>query len=185
MSSGRPASAHAAVRDEFVQLWGRLGPFWGVTPTAAKVYAELIASSEPRSGEELAAGLSLSRGGVSMATRELVDWGLVRVERPAGTRRLAYSIEGEPARVIRAIVATRKRREWDPMLEHLRRWRVELARERSREAQSLHARLGEIEALVGWVGELADSFLKGGLVPRLGLAALARVARHRLKKGTR
>jgi len=184
MSSARP-SAHAAVRADFVQLWGRLGPFWGVTPTAAKVYAELIASSEARSGEELAAALQLSRGGVSMATRELVDWGLVRVERPGGTRRLVYSIEAEPERVIRAIVATRKRREWDPMLEHLRTWRAELARERSREAQSLHTRLGEIEALVAWVGELAEGFLRGGLVPRLGLAALAAVARKRIKKGSR
>jgi DNA-binding transcriptional regulator GbsR (MarR family) len=185
MSSARPPTPHAAVRGEFVQLWGRLGPFWGVTPTAAKVYAELIASTEPRSGEELAAALELSRGGVSMATRELTDWGLVRVTRPAGSRRLAYTIEAEPERVIRAIVATRKRREWDPMLEHLRTWRAELARERSREAQSLHTRLGEIEALVSWVGELAEGFLRGGLVPRLGLKALAQVARQRMKKGSR
>jgi DNA-binding transcriptional regulator GbsR (MarR family) len=185
MSSARPPSAHAAVRGEFVQLWGRLGPFWGVTPTAAKVYAELIASDEPRSGEELADALALSRGGISMATRELVDWGLVRVTHPPGSRRLVYAIEAEPERVIRAIVATRKRREWDPMLEHLRAWRTELARERSREAQSLHARLGEIEALVSWVGDLAEGFLRGGLVPRLGLKALAQVAKNRMKKGSR
>jgi DNA-binding transcriptional regulator GbsR (MarR family) len=173
MSSARPPSAHAAVRGEFVQLWGRLGPFWGVTPTAAKVYAELIASDEPRSGEELADALALSRGGISMATRELVDWGLVRVTHPPGSRRLVYAIEAEPERVIRAIVATRKRREWDPMLEHLRAWRPELARARSR------------EALVSWVGDLAEGFLRGGLVPRLGLKALAQVAKNRMKKGSR
>jgi len=180
-----PPDPYPSTREEFVQLWGRLGPFWGVTPTAAKVYAELLAAPDPRGAEELCARLELSRGAVSMATRELVDWGLVRAERPGGTRRLAYRVEEDPEVVVRSIVGTRKRREWDPMLERLRAWRAALARERSRESVVLRERLGEIEALVAWVDRMADGFLRGGLVPRLGLKALASVARRSLRKGKR
>ncbi len=172
-------SAYAPVRAEFVQLWGRLGPFWGVTPTAAKLHAELLAAPDPRSAEELAERLALSRGAVSMACRELLDWGLIHAERPRGSRRLAYRVEEAPEQVIRRIVATRKRREWDPMLERLRAWRERLARDRSREGALLCARLGEVEAVVSWIDGLADAFLKGGIVPRLGLKALAAVARRR------
>jgi len=179
------ASAYQSTRAEFVQLWGRLGPFWGVTPTAAKVYAELLAAPDPRGAEELCAALELSRGAVSMATRELVDWGLIVNERPGGSRRLTYRVVDDPEEVIRHIVATRKRREWDPLLQHLRTWRERLAKERSREAVLLATRLSEIEALVAWVDGLADGFLRGGMVPRLGLKALAAVARRSMKKGAR
>jgi len=180
-----PGDAFERARAEFVQLWGRLGPFWGVTPTAAKVYAELLAAGEPRSAEELCERLGFSRGAVSMACRELQGWGLVLVERPGGTRRLVYRIEDDPEQVIRHIVATRKRREWDPMLERLRAWRGELARERSQQATRFHARLGEIEALVAWVDRLADGFLRGGLVPSLALKAVAAVARRSSKSSSR
>jgi DNA-binding transcriptional regulator GbsR (MarR family) len=178
-------SAVASVRAEFVQLWGRMGPFWGVTPTGAKVYARLLAAPDGDGAEELAAALSLSRGSVSMACRELLDWGLIQVERPAGSRRLRYRIEEDPEQVIRRIVATRKRREWDPMLERLRDWRARLARERSREGSVLAERLGEIESLVARIDQLAAAFLRGGLVPRLGLRALAAVARRSGKRSVR
>jgi DNA-binding transcriptional regulator GbsR (MarR family) len=179
------ASAVASVRSEFVQLWGRLGPFWGISPTGAKVYAQLVASPDGQEAEDLAAALGLSRGAVSMACRELLDWGLIQVERPAGSRRLRYRIEADPERVIRRIVATRKRREWDPMLERLRDWRARLARERSREGSLLDERLGEIENLVDRIDRLAAAFLRGGLVPPLGLRALAAVARRPGKRSAR
>src|SRR5262245_7709870 len=79
-----------SVREGFVQLWTRMAPFWGVSPAAARVYAWLLSRADGASADEVMAGLALSRGAVSMACRELVDWGLVRPARELGSRRVRY-----------------------------------------------------------------------------------------------
>ena len=37
----------ADVREAFVQLWGSLGPFWGIAPTTARVHSWLLSRSGP------------------------------------------------------------------------------------------------------------------------------------------
>src|SRR5689334_10599490 len=111
-----------SVREAFVQLWGGLGSFWGVSPAAARVYGWLLSRRDPATAEEMMEGLAMSRGAVSMACRELRDWGLVRGEREAGRRRVVHAPETDLERAVRSIVAARKRREWDPILSHLREW---------------------------------------------------------------
>ena len=176
-----PSDPVAEVREAFVRLWGRLGPFWGVPPTTARVYAFLLAAADPADGETIAEQLELSRGAVSMACRELSDWGLIHPERAPGARRIAYRVETDPERVVLGIVQTRKRREWDPLLQSVRSWRASLRGERSREAAVLRERLAEVEGLVALVDGLAESFLRGGALPRLGLKALAKAARRKHK----
>ena len=129
----------------------------------------------------------MSRGGISMACRELADWGLVHSDRRTGTRRVTYRVEEDPEKVIRGIVATRKRREWNPIVEAICGWTAELERDRSADARALRRRLAEIEGLMGLVDATAETFLKGGLIPRLGLKALVKSARrsHRSSKRTR
>ena len=105
------------VQGGLVELWGRLAPFWGVAPTTARVHGWLLGRDEPADGQGIADGLGASRGAVSMACRELMDWGLVLTERPSGSRRVLYRAETDLERAIRGIVATRKRREWDPLTE--------------------------------------------------------------------
>ena len=58
-----------AVRQEFVQLWGVMAPFWGISPTTAKVYSWLLSMNHPADTDEIMHGLEMSRGGVSMACR--------------------------------------------------------------------------------------------------------------------
>lgn len=169
------------VRERFVRLWGRLGPFWGVSPATARVLAFLLSRPQPEDGDTIAAELDMSRGAVSMACRELTAWGLVHPERSAGSRRVAYRPETEPRKAIRAIVQTRKRREWDPLLEELREWLALLSKERSSEAAVLRARLQDVEAIVSQVDDLADSFLRGGVLQRLGLELVLRNAKKRRK----
>ncbi|MEL7061179.1 MAG: hypothetical protein AAGN46_14250, partial [Acidobacteriota bacterium] len=45
------------VRNSFVQLWGSMGPFWGISPTTARVYSWLLSRSEPADTEEIMSGL--------------------------------------------------------------------------------------------------------------------------------
>ena len=173
------------VREGLVDLWGSLSPFWGVTPTAGRVLAYLLGHEEPVDAETLAEGLGASRGSISMACRELADWGLVTTERPAGSRRVLYRPVTDLERAIRAIVSTRKRREWDPLLESLAAWRGDLERLKSSEAEALRARLDDVEAVVGVVDSMATSFLNGGTIQRLGLGALLKSARRRQKSKRR
>ena len=172
-----------SVREAFVQLWGSMGPFWGVPPTTARVYGWLVSKKDSATADEIVDGLGLSRGAVSMACRELRDWGLIHPDRAPGSRQISYRPETDLEKAIRNIVQARKRREWDPILEHLREWIPKLQAERSAEAQVFRDRLKSIEALVGMADSMAESFLKGGMVPRLGLKMLvASASRKRGRK---
>ncbi len=170
------------VRGDFVALWGSLGPLWGVAPATGRVYAWLLAAEEGSTAEEVMQGLSMSRGAVSMAARELRDFGLVETSRSDGSRQHLFRAVTDLERAIRGIVQARKRREWDPVLERLRAWIPRLESDRSREARVFAERLREIEGLVGLADSMADSFLKGGLVQRLGIGMLVRTAQKKKKK---
>ena len=173
------------VRREFAELWGAMAPFWGVPPMTGRVYGWLLSRDGPATAEELMDGCVMSRGAVSMACRELRDWGLVHVERVEGGRQQAYRPETDLEKAIRAIVAGRKRREWDPILARLRAWIPRLEAERSPEAEVFRERLRAIEALVGMADSMAESFLAGGLVQRLGLKALVASAERKSRKKKR
>jgi DNA-binding transcriptional regulator GbsR (MarR family) len=125
----------------------------------------------------------MSRGAVSMACRDLRDWGLVHARRVEGSRQLRYEPETDQETVIRSIVAMRKRREWDPILARLREWIPRLEARRARDAVVFRERLAAIEALVGMADRMAESFLGGGMVQKLGLKALVAAAARRSRKG--
>jgi DNA-binding transcriptional regulator GbsR (MarR family) len=170
------------VRQDFVELWGAMGPFWGVPPATARVYGWLLSKKDPATADAIVEGTGMSRGAVSMAVRELRDWRLVHLERAEGTRQQVYRPETDLERAIRNIVQARKRREWDPILDHLRAWIPRLAAEKSMEAAVFRKRLEEIAALVATADSMAESFLAGGLVNKLGLKFLVAAASRRESK---
>lgn len=171
-----------AVRAEFVALWERLAGFWGVSPSAGRVYGHLLSRGERCSAEELMAELKLSRGAVSMACGELVEWGLIVAERELGERRTLWRAEDDLEKVARSIVAARKRREWDPILASLRAWIPELERERGTDAKAFRARLERIEGVVALADGMATAFLEGGALQALGLKALLAAGARRGRK---
>ncbi|MSR62467.1 MAG: hypothetical protein EXS08_08480 [Planctomycetes bacterium] len=175
-------SDSASIRHDFVQFWGSLGSYWGIPPATARVYAWLISQPQACNADAIVEGLEMSRGAVSMAARELRDWGLVHVERSPGSRQVVYRPETDLELAIRNIVEMRKRREWDPLLARLRGWIGELDGQRSAEAEVFRERLRSIEALVGMADAMAESFLKGGLVQKLGLKVLVASAQRRRGK---
>lgn len=165
------------VRQAFVQLWGSMGPFWGISPTTARVYSWLLSRSEPADADEIVQGLEMSRGAVSMACRELREWHLIFPEKAPGSRRITYRPATDLEKVIRNIVEIRKRREWDPILESLREWIPQLEADPSPEAATFRQRLESLESLIGLTDSMVNVFLKGGLVGRVGLKMLVRAAR--------
>jgi DNA-binding transcriptional regulator GbsR (MarR family) len=169
------------VREELVMLWDRLGPLWGVSHSAARVHGWLLTQSEPHDAEEIAEGLKMSRGAVSMACTELEEWGVVIVERPTGSRRQLFRPVTDLEQVIRNIIQVRKQREWDPLLTQLDRWLEMLAGDRGA-AVDVRSRLERLRGVIGLVDRMALQFLKGGALGSLGLKALvrsSRAGRHR------
>jgi DNA-binding transcriptional regulator GbsR (MarR family) len=171
-----------AVRRSFSQLFGRLSNFWGIAPATGRLYAWLLSVQGSLTAEELMDALQMSRGAVSMAARELVDLGLVIQEQEPGSRRIGYRVEADLERAIRSIVQARKRLEWDPLLSNLQEWGRSLEGDRSDDAVVFRERLASIEALVGMADAMAESFLKGGLVNKLGLKMLVGAAQARQKR---
>ena len=180
-SSPEP-SAVDAVRDDFVRLWGSLGTFWGVSPTTARVFGWLFSREGGAEAEDIMDALDLSRGAVSMACKELRDWGLLHAERVAGSRRTIYSSERDLEKVVRHVVQIRKQREWDPILENLREWLPALESEAGPDAEFLMARLRAVESLAALADSMIERLLKGGTVTNLGLKVLVGGAQRRARK---
>ena len=127
-ASGRPASPMAEeIRRRLADAWGDMGAAWGVAPAIARVHAYLMARQEPLTEREVREALDLSHRAASLALAEAEAWGLVervaeprRVGRrgPAGT---AYQAIGDHWRWFGRVVAERKVREGDPIIEVLER----------------------------------------------------------------
>ena len=124
----RPASPIAEeIRLRLADAWGDMGAAWGVAPAIARVHAYLMARQEPLTEREVREALGLSHRAASLALAEAEQWGLVervseprRVGRrgPAGT---AYMAIGDHWRWFGRVVAERKVREGDPIIEVLER----------------------------------------------------------------
>jgi DNA-binding transcriptional regulator GbsR (MarR family) len=124
----RPASPIAEeIRLRLADAWGEMGAAWGVAPAIARVHAYLLARQQPLTEREVREALGLSHRAASLALAEAEAWGLVervpeprRVGRrgPAGT---AYMAIGDHWRWFGRVVAERKVREGDPIVEVLER----------------------------------------------------------------
>ena len=171
------------VRDAFTQLWGTLGPFWGVSPTTARIFGWLLSQPEGADAEEVMKGLDLSRGAVSMGCKELREWGLIYLEKAPGSRRQIYVPESDLMRVTRNVAQIRKRREWDPIREHLAEWIPALEADDSSEAKIFAQRLRAIEALVVMADSMAEVLLTGGSIGKFGFKALLRAGKRAADSG--
>jgi DNA-binding transcriptional regulator GbsR (MarR family) len=76
---------------------------WGVPRSTGRIYGYLLTSSEPVSLDRIAAELGIAKSGVSVATRQLVGFGLARSLGERGSRRLLY----EALVSVEAILAAR------------------------------------------------------------------------------
>jgi DNA-binding transcriptional regulator GbsR (MarR family) len=119
------------IRLRLADAWGEMGAAWGVAPAIARVHAYLMTRQEPLTEREVREALRLSHRAASLALAEAEAWGLVervaeprRVGRrgPAGT---AYLAVGDHWRWFGRVVAERKVREGDPIIEVLERTLVD------------------------------------------------------------
>ena len=68
---------------------GNFIEFWGFKRNHGRIWALLYLQGQPLTAAELQSRLGLSKGGVSMMTRELERWGVIHRRRPPGARSAA------------------------------------------------------------------------------------------------
>ena len=119
---------------------------------------------------------------VGLMTLMSAAQGQAQSVRAPGSRKLAYRPETDLEKAVRGIVQTRKRREWDPMLASLREWIPRLAARGSGAEAVFRRRLEDIESVVGLTDSMAESFLSGSVLPRIGLKALVSAAARKKRK---
>jgi DNA-binding transcriptional regulator GbsR (MarR family) len=174
--------AAEAIRLRLADAWGEMGASWGVAPAIARVHAYLMTRQAPLTEREVREALGLSHRAASLALADAESWGLV--ERVAEPRRVgrrgpagaAYQAVGDHWRWFGRVVAERKVREGDPIIDVLERTAREVAA-----AASSNPDDRELVALRDWLAtflifvRLFDRAV--GLVPRLEPRELERALR--------
>jgi DNA-binding transcriptional regulator GbsR (MarR family) len=100
-----------AVQDSTVAGLGRLAGFFGFSDVMGRLYGTLLLSPEPLSLDELAEGLQISKGSVSMNMRSLERWGMAKEVWVRGERKKYYTAESDLWTVIRNVLSGREMRE--------------------------------------------------------------------------
>ena len=169
-----------AIRLRLADAWGEMGAAWGVAPAIARVHAYLMSRRGPLTEREVREALGLSHRAASLALNEAEGWGLVervpeprRVGKrgPAGT---AYLAVNDPWRWLGRIVAQRKTREGDPIVEVLEQTAADASL-----AASIDPGDAELAELRDWLAaflafvRLFDRAV--GLVPQLEPRELERI----------
>ncbi|MFZ5641952.1 MAG: GbsR/MarR family transcriptional regulator [Bacillota bacterium] len=103
----------ALSRDALVEALGRQSAFWGLGKTAGEIYAALYLGTEPRSLEEVASSLRVTKGNVSIAVRQLEQMGMVKRSWRTGDRRVFFEAETDFWKISRSFLSLRHKPEFD------------------------------------------------------------------------
>jgi DNA-binding transcriptional regulator GbsR (MarR family) len=173
------------VEQQFVELWGDMSSWWGVSRTMAEIHGLLYITGEALSAEDIQQRLGISRGNVSMNIRTLVEWGLVRRVRKRGDRRDYFESLTDVWEMFTLLAAQRKRREIDPVLRTLHQCKESLSPETlGAEAQQPRARqhFERVENLLSFLSmleRLAERFFVNHRGLQMAMELLARPSADR------
>ena len=137
------------LKDEFIAEWGALGPAWGMTRTVARTHALLMVSDDPLTTDEIMDALSVSRGSVHGALKNLSGMGIVKRAVLKGERKETFVGQKDPWKVFCAVMRERKRREVEPVLAILDRCLDPSNEIDGSEAQSFTGQLERLREFVG------------------------------------
>ena len=129
---------------------------WGVPRSMSQIYALLLIQSEPLNTDDIMAGLSISRGNISMSMKDLMEWGLVYKVFKAGDRKDYYEAEKDMWIALRRIVQERKRKELDPAMRQIAR--LKSVKDSDADPDELLAFSSAIKNVID-MGQTVDNFL--------------------------
>lgn len=106
--------------ETFVVHFGEMGNKWGFNRTVGQMLALIVLSEQPLNADDIAEALSVSRGNVSMAAKELQSWRLIKSHREPGDRKDYLVANGTIWQLAQQVMAERRKREIDPTLSVMR-----------------------------------------------------------------
>lgn len=174
-----PVGPAESLRLQFAVAWGEMSASWGVAPAIGRVHAYLMVRDEALTEREIREALGLSHRAASLALTDAETWGIVervseprRVGRrgPAGT---AYIAVGDHWQWFTRVIAERKVREGDPIVEVIARTASQAGA-----LAAAHPTDAELAALRDWLVAF-NAFVKlfdrsVGLIPKLAPRELER-----------
>lgn len=155
-----------AVNESTVSGMGRLARFFGFGEVMGRLYGTLLLSPEPLSLDDLADGLKISKGSVSMNMRALERWGMAKEVWVRGERKKYYKAESDMWQMIRNVLSSRERREVDLALqvlgdsiEKLKRAEAELSPEERELAHYYLERIADLQSFFQFAQIALESVL--------------------------
>lgn len=113
------SSQTASAAQAFIQLWGDMGPRWGVPRTLTLVHALLFIEGRPLNTDDVMARLGISRGNASMTLRTLVEWGLAARTHNPTDRKDYFASDQDVWGLFVTVTRARRRREMEPLMSAL------------------------------------------------------------------
>jgi DNA-binding transcriptional regulator GbsR (MarR family) len=107
-------------QDVFIEGWGRMGGYWGISRVMAEIFALLYLNDRPLTLEEMSEKLKTSRSNVSLNVRGLIELGVVNKVFIRGERKDHYSAESNIGKIAKLLATAKKKRELDPAMEIVR-----------------------------------------------------------------
>lgn len=165
-------------QDLFIRRWGEMGQTWGINRTQAEIHAFLYITAGAQCTDDVMDRLNISRGNASMSLRALCDWGIVRRLHRRGERREYFESLTDVWEMFSIIIAERKRREMDPVLETIKQCQRMLddkALGKGRQSEAIQAtreRLASMQEFMEVTNKLFQQFIGGA---KSGLTKVVRV----------
>ncbi len=87
---------------------GRVIEFWGFKRNQGRLWALLYMRGHPLTAQEIMDALAISKGAVSILTKELEGWGVLKRRRDLGDGLLRYEAEAELLKMVAHVVRRRE-----------------------------------------------------------------------------
>lgn len=154
------------VQDSTVAGLGRLAGFFGFSDVMGRLYGILLLNPEPLSLDDLAEGLQISKGSVSMNMRSLERWGMAKEVWVRGERKKYYMAESDFWTVIRNVLSGREMREVQLALrvlgdsvEQLKEAENELTPEEKAQSEYVLERIDDLRSFFQLVQMALETFV--------------------------
>ena len=144
---------------QFISLWGNFGTQWGINRSMAQVHALLLCSENPICTEDLMEQLQISRGNANMSLRDLMNWNLIYKKTIIGERKEFFVAEKDSWEVAKRIVKERKRREIEPLIQHLNEISKETINE-NQESKEFIKTIENISQMVTKLNSVSNTLIK-------------------------
>jgi DNA-binding transcriptional regulator GbsR (MarR family) len=174
----RPASEDGDWLALCAEAVGNVIEFWGFKRNHGRVWAFLYLGEGPRTAAEIQAGLGLSKGAVSMITRELEHWRVVSRVRAPEDSSWRFAAETELMQMITRVIRERESVFISRVREDLAR-AEKLAKEGGAPAETLK-RIRRMRQLADTIEGAIQTFLRTARLDLRGAAGVLKDTSRRV-----